>query len=112
MEKHLRILSVTFTPGRPYVGIQVQPMLVDDDGTETPLGGPQVVDTDQDTLQRKKGEWGDADVERVVRTAEIELEPEVPAVLEEQVDGEVTREAAEFVPAKRGLRFPDLEIVY
>lgn len=101
MKKHLRILTVTYAPGRFGVNIDVQQELVDDDGTETPLGLRETVETNQDALGAKN--WGDKDVERIVAEATVEVEPATEA------------DAANKVAAKAAvtaLRFPDLEIVY
>ena len=114
MKKSLRILPVTYCPGRHGVSVVVQRVLVDDDGTETPLGERETVETSQPALGGTKGNWGDADVVRVVAEARVEVEPAVEAVAAVAAvveDGRVVRAAVNARAAVTALRFAGLDIL-
>ena len=111
MKKSLRILPVTYCPGRHGVSVVVQRVLVDDDGTETPLGERETVETSQPALGGTKGNWGDADVVRVVAEARVEVEPAVEAVAAVVEDGRVVRAAVNARAAVTALRFAGLDIL-
>lgn len=112
MQKKLRILSVTFAPGRHGVSIDVQRILIETGDEELLIGSRETVETNQEALTPAKGEWGDDDVARIVAEATVEVEPAVEAVPAVVEDGKTVKAAVKAKAAVTALRFPNLEIVF